>query len=659
MSADVETTIVEGDPGDRVSETGPGFFLGIEYHPIDDERRSWSDAYDKDVEEDFGVIREAGLDQVRVFVSWRAMEPQVGQYDSVAEERLDRVVAAAGDAGLSLAVCFFAEDDLSEGNGVQWGSGRDPRTDGYLIQREVALVQRIVGRYRAESQVVRWELGNEPFVAAFSTPQELEEWVRALKDAIREVDEDRPVALGVDPETVYLGPGLDVTGALDLLEAVTSHVTTSYRTYAAEGLLTAGPATHLTSYLVRSAGRGLPVIADSVGPASGQDSLADEAAYVRTCLFSAFMNGAAGALLRRFRDVDVERREPYFRDPWEVLLGIVDSEGSPKPAVREVRRASEVLTAIALGGWTASPEKAAVLVPAERKDPEPSLARLYTPRACLHAFICSKEAHVPVDVVHEEDRFGPYLLLIVPSVASLKKDTWERVAEFVQSGGTLVYSYGGGELPEAARDLFGVEFQGDGGHRDTLSCRVAQQGVIPGVESFDVSLEMAHFAQLGAGRASVVATEADGSPLLTLDHYGQGTALFLAAPLERALGQADTWTAPAEVRTLLRGLYAVAAGGAGAGGTVSCDVPEVEVALLDGDGEDVLMLLNHSPRAVTAQITMARSVTRVSDVRGGAEAEVGGYTFGVPLRSNGVAPLRVSYTGRDPEAPAGDAPEEG
>jgi len=58
-------------------------------------------------------------------------------------------------------------------------------------------------------------------------------------------------------------------------------------------------------------------------------SVAEEAAYVRTALQSALMNRAAGVMIRRWRDMDTDKREPYFRDPYEVLVGLTDAAGIP------------------------------------------------------------------------------------------------------------------------------------------------------------------------------------------------------------------------------------------------------------------------------------------------------------------------------------------
>jgi endo-1,4-beta-mannosidase len=646
-SASKKAPAAEGAPGTAEQSAAPRrsttFPIGIDYWPIDAETASFSDWYSGDLEGDMKALSEARLTLVRVFVSWKCFEQQVGNYDEESAQRFERLVAAARENHLQLIVCFFADDRLAEMTDVSWGKKRDPRTDQYLVAREVSLVQRIVSLYRAERAILAWDLANEAFCSGFRTASDLESWVRTLREAVREVDTDRPIILGVDPETLLRATGVDPRGAIDECELAVSHVTAPYQAYAAEGPVISGPATYLDSFLLRSARRDLPVLVDGVGVASLDYSAAQEAGYIRTVLYGSIMNRASGVLLRRWRDVETERREPYFRDPYEVLVGVADIDGGPKPALDEVARFARVSARLDMRRYSAQPERVAVLIPTERYEALPSLAGLYDPRSCLQAYISAKEAHLPVEVVREGDGLDAFSVLIIPSVGRLLQGTWRDLTEFVQGGGALIASYGGGDADPAVRELFGVEFLGDYGSRDVLSCRVAQPDALGPLQSFDARLAVPHHALLGGGGATVVATDAKGSPLLTSHGYGSGRAVYLAAPVERALAQGDTWAAPPAVREMLRTVYAAVSRAAGATLSLSCDTPEVEVALFAGEEDDILLLLNHSPERLTATVTTERGVTSISDVRGGQPAAVAGTVFGVPLGPNGAASLRVVW----------------
>lgn len=639
----VEEPREEQESTGKVPRRSATFPLGIDYYPLDQERQSFDDWYGGDVEADFATFAEARFTLVRVFISWKYFEQQVGNYDDEAAARLDRIMMAARESNLQVIVCFFADDRLAELTDVAWGKKRDPRTDAYLIQREVSLVQRIVSLHRAEKAVFAWDLANEAFLSGFKDAAALDAWVAVMRDAIREVDTERPVLLGADPETLLRASGVDPRNAIDTCEFAVSHVTAPYQAYAAEGPATSGPATYLESFLLRSARRDLPVLVDGVGVSSFDYSAEQEAAYVRTSLYGAIMNRGAGALLRRWRDVETENREPYYRDPYEVLVGVADIDGAPKPALAEVGRFARVAARLDLRRYSLQPERVAVVIPAERYRPLPSMAGLFDPRACLQGYMSAKEAHLSVDIVREGDELGGFGVVIVPSAERLLEGTWRELQEFVQGGGSLIASYGGAEADPTLRELFGVEFLGDYGRRDDLSCRVAQPDALGRIQAFDVPLETPHFALLGGGGAVIVATDAKGSPLLTLNHYGSGRAVLFAAPIERALAQGDVWASPEPVRALLRTVYGTVARSAGAAPPLECDTPDVELALFSGESDDIVLLLNHAPVKLTPSVSADRAVATVSDVRGGQAAAVGGPVFGVPLAPNGAAALRIVW----------------
>lgn len=172
---------------------------------------------------------------------------------------------------------------------------------------------------------------------------------------------------------------------------------------------------------------------------------------------------------------------------------------------------------------------------------------------------------------------------------------------------------------------------------------MAQQEVLGDLTSFDARLETPNFALLGHGGSTVVATDAKGSPLCTLNQLGQGRAIYVAFPVERAVAQSDPWAAPPAVTAMLRTIYGAVADAAGCGAPVQCDRPEVELAIFNGEEDDIVVLLNHAPEGFTAELTFDRSVGEIADVRGGKPIAVGGPSFGVPLQASGVAALRLVY----------------
>lgn len=627
---------------DRSART-PHYLVGASLEPIVHEADGADGWYERDVTGDLDALRRARCSVVRVLVSWRAVEPQVGQYDEDALDRIGGIVAAAHERGLRSIVCLFADDRHASLSDVAWGSRRDARTDPYLIQRETALVTAVVGRLTGQPGVFGWQLGDEAFVSRFASREDLGAWFETLREAVREVDPSRPVGLGADAETLYQATGLDARDAIESGTLRVAHATSAYRASVAPEPVTGERATYLDAYLVRLARTGAPVIADALGVQGSGFSVAEEAAHLRVVLWSTFINRAAGGIVRRVRDLVTERREPYYEDPYEDLVGVADPGGIAKPAFQELAEFGRTLSAIDLRGHALSAERAAIVVPAERYDALPSLAGLEDPRSCFQAFVTARRAHMPVDLIGEDGDLSAYQALAVPSAFTLPDAMWARLASFVQEGGTLLVSHGGGDLHPAVRELFGVEPLGEGGPRAGLSCRIAQPDMLEGVKGFDVRFGVPAFALLGSRGATVIVTDEVGNPLLTMNQVGQGRALFLATPLERAMAHADAAEIAPQVVGLADGIYSMFARAAGCLPPLSCDRPEVELGLFAGDENDVLVLVNHARRPVDAAISSDRRVAAVTPLRRGGAVEVGTRSFEVPLGPLEVAAVGVAY----------------
>ena len=305
-----------------------------------------------------------------------------------------------------------------------------------------------------------------------------------------------------------MATGIDAREVLDDFEFVVSHPTAAYRIHAAEGPVTARPATYLDSFLLHVARGALPVLLDDIGMFSLDYSAFEEAAHTRLALYSAVMNGAAGAVLRRFRDAETEDREPYFRDPYEVLVGVADSDGVAKPSLAEARSFAKVALRLGRGGYTLARERAAIVMPAERWEPLPSLAGLHAPRSCLQAYVSAKEAHLPVTVVHEDEDLEAYRMLVVPSAFKLSHGTWERLRAFVQGGRLAVRVVRRRRRGAADARAVRRRVPRRRGPRSGCRCRVAQPGMLGDLTSFDTALPVRALRPPRPRGAAIVATDA-------------------------------------------------------------------------------------------------------------------------------------------------------
>lgn len=617
------------------------FATGALLPALDAESDAPENWYARDIGTDLDRLRSAGCSLVRIHVSWRLTEPQVGRYDDDVLARLDDVLASLLERKLKAIVCMFADDRHAELSNVTWAGRRDPRTDPYLLERERAFVSHVTARLQANKAVFAWELGSEAFFSGFGDAETCAEWTGALRDAIRERDARRPIGFGACTETLAHATGIDTRVAAATCDYGLAHVTAGYRAQLAAGPLAERAGTYLPAFLVHLARHQGPVLLDEVGPHDQSSSVADEARALRLAAWTTLANRGAGVLVSRVRDLRTDRREPYFVDPYQALVGVLDEDGEPKPAYRELGAFMEQVSALDVAAHHLVAEKTAVVVSAERYEPLPSLGPVYAARDAFQAFCAAKRAHLPVTVCTPSDGLDGYRMLVLPSIGALSDAFAEQLGTFVRQGGTVVASSGGPVPPSLLRDVFGLETLGDGGPRSTLSVRVAQPGVLGELESFDAALPLPSFSLLAPITATVLVTDPSGSPLVTSNSLGTGRALFVAAPLERAVAQYDPELVPFAATELLKEIYAASARMAGCPPPIECDAPDIETALFAGDGSDVVVLINHGRARTTAHLRSSRDVGSVSGLGEGAATSVGGREFSVTVPGHGAVALHL------------------
>jgi hypothetical protein len=623
------------------------FLLGTNYHPIDRERQSWDEWYSADPAKDFEAMAGLGMSVVRLFFSWHLFEPQVGQYDDEALDRLDRVIAAAKGHGLGVIIALFEDDAVSELMGMPWKQGRKVVADDYMLQRAIQVAQRLGTHYRNEKAIVGWDvLGSAP-AHDLQKSERFGVWFASMVEALREAGAEHKVTVGVDAEGLAQAAGVRIDERLESAGFRCSNVTPATLAYLTGDPSLTARSTYADAFMAKLAHRGVPVIASEVGVATMDETCRREADHLRVTMASLFVNRAAGVLARRWRDLETEWRDPYARLPFESPVGLHFVDGEERPSADEVRATAELVAAVDVEGFSWERERAAVMIPEERDSAPGSLARLMAPRSAFWAFVTAKRAHIPVDLIAESDTLDAYSLVIVPSARSLSEAAFGRLTAFVDGGGTVLASYGGGDATGAFCELFGLEFMGDPGRRASLATKPGQETVLGDIPALNVRVELPHFALVSPNGAGIVATETKGNPLLTVHSKGQGKAIFCAAPVERALSDVGS-EAPVALHAFVRALYGGAARLAGADAPYECDCPALETAVLAGDDAtaDILILINHEGYDVRAGISSDRGVATVTDLISGRKAKVGAETFTVPVRAYQVRALRLDLADR-------------
>ena len=241
-------------------------------------------------------------------------------------------------------------------------------------------------------------------------------------------------------------------------------------------------------------------------------------------------------MLRRWRDLETEKREPYFGDPYECWWACYDAHGAAQagalPRSLDLARVAARLDLRRLrparrarGG--ADPRR--TLRAAAGSPASYDRARVWRPSSA------AKEAHVPVTLAHEGDELAASSVLIVPSADSSAARCGRRPGRSCRVAGrwcspTAVAT----RIRRCARcsawsssatTARGTVWLPGGAARTLGDPRRSTRG-----SSCRASRSWAERGDRGRHRR--------GSPLAHANQYGQGKAVFLAAPLERAIAPA-------------------------------------------------------------------------------------------------------------------------
>ena len=241
------------------------------------------------------------------------------------------------------------------------------------------------------------------------------------------------------------------------------------------------------------------------------------------------------------------------------------------------------------------------------------------PQEVLRLYRPFFDANIPVDFVDTKADVGQYSLVVLPATYLLSDDAAQRIEEYVSGGGRLVASYLSGIVdpdntirlggyPGALRKVLGAwseEMHPLAGDGEAVKLSTADGGTA----SADYWTEHLH-ATTADVLASYASGRLEGSPAVTRNSFGGGTAVYLSARVDS---------------TFLAELLADER--AAAGIRPELDAPlGVQVRRRTGNGRSYLLVLNHNDAPAGVDVTA-----------GGTDLLTGTAVTGmVELAANGV-----------------------
>jgi endo-1,4-beta-mannosidase len=336
---------------------------------------SWWSQFDRgEVAADFARIAAAGLDSVRVFLTWEDFQPDPNEVDPEMLERLVAVADLAGALGLGLVPTLFT-GHMSGANWIPpWALGgpdgedrfrvisggkvtkarlRNWYTDLAVGDAQALLAAETAAALAGHDAVSAWDLGNENSNCVIPpSTATARAWLSRLTSAIHGADETALVTVGLHMEDLEedrkLGPG-DVSASCDFL---------SMHGYPIYARWADGPTDEqvlpFLARVTRWLGSGRDVLFSEFGlptyrrgyPSEqrvreGATALVEEdaaAAYTTRALEALRCAGCLGAMLWCYSDYEpvLWKHPPFDLAPHERTFGLWRADGSPKPAVAAV-----------------------------------------------------------------------------------------------------------------------------------------------------------------------------------------------------------------------------------------------------------------------------------------------------------------------------------
>lgn len=393
------------------------FLLGVNYWPRRKAMGWWARFDLGEVREEFALIRELGLDLVRVFLLWDDFQPAPETVAPAALDHLRQTADAAAERGLRLDITFFTGHMSGPNWPPRWllgtpgvstprpivvqgrrlaGPYRNPFSDPPALAAERRLLDAVVGALKDHPAVALWNLGNEPDL--FAEPADAaagRAWVREMAARVRALDPRRPVTCGLHFPSLAAHNGLRVDQVFAATDTAVMHAYPMYLPWARGPL---DPDLVPFACALTRALSGRPVLMEEFGgpslppgepsqvrrwTAHGQThqqfmaSEEDLAGYLAAVLPRLVEVGATGAVLWCFADyAPALWSGPPCDEFWhERHFGLVRPDGSLKPHAHVLRGFAAARPAV-----LAEPRRRVTLdlTPDEYyRDPEAHARRLY------------------------------------------------------------------------------------------------------------------------------------------------------------------------------------------------------------------------------------------------------------------------------------------
>ena len=513
------------------------FLLGCNYWASNAGTDMWKDFKIDIIDKDLSLLSENGVKYLRVFPNWRDFQPvspiitnrgtcigytgdKKNYYlDSAMLDKFDLFLDVCGKYGIKVIVGLVT--------GFMSGAMLIPPalynkniiTDSVSQYFQQLYIKGFVSRFKNREEIFAWDLGNEcNEMENVKNPYEAAVWTAMVSNAIRASDPSHPVVSGMhylDNENNW-----KISDQAESCDILTTHP----YPYWCEGttidknlsLRTIIFPTVYTKYYETMSGKScLAEEMGTMGPMVCSDEVCAD--FLRVNLFSLFANGSAGAMWWCSSDQTELNQFPYSMQMVERELGLLRNDHSPKPALLEIKKFSEVLNNLDIELPRAKDDAVCLLTHDQHHW---SVAYM--------TYVLARNAGLNISFADANEKIPDSPVYIVPSIKGVKcmfKDKYDILKEKVKNGATLYISLDDGIL-SGFEELCGVKVVDSFIHKTNLSAEL---------NGDSIEFEKARNLTLKNVSAEVIAYDSENNPFITVNSYGKGKVYLVNAPIEANL----------------------------------------------------------------------------------------------------------------------------
>ena len=526
---------------------GNEFFTGLNYWDSKSAINMWSNFDKESIENDFKLMKGAGITHLRVFPLWPVFQPLHALYEAngvyeytFGEESLPDT--DAGRAGVSEEACqnFEIFCDLAEKYdmkllvGLITGQmsfriyappafeGKDLLSDPTVIKWQLRFVKYFVNRFKSEKSIIGWDLGNEtacmPGLEG-KNPDTFYVWSSAISYAIKSCDQSRPVVSGLDHAFIENGY-LTFRDVGEICDINTTH---PYNIFATNDV----PVNTMKSILdlpfkckLGEDLSGIPNFVQEFGAIGYMNcSKKAEADFYRASLLACMSHGCHGTMWWCAFDQGHHEFAPYRWNNIGSDYGFFDAQLKEKPIVEENRKFKKILSTLPDGK-----------MPNHRTDATILAQRGSNSGMLRTSYILAKQANIDVNFNYVLDPLKDSKLYILPSVSgyhAIPKAKFNELLEKVKEGAVLYICADEG-LSRKIPEITGVDIE--------FRERVDEVKLLK-MCGKELPIHTSYFYKPESYTAEVIGADENDVPVFFKNPYGKGYIYFLTLPLEAFLSK--------------------------------------------------------------------------------------------------------------------------